>query len=131
MKIVNANHQRPKSQLKSLIRKVDGKTGEQALDVYLSFNLGTDVFGAWLAYDNDKIVGMIACEMVEPHEPKAYIAYNYVKPGHNANPELFGAVEGWAKEKDIHKIIFFTKSPNTYIKKYGFNFVRSVLDKDI
>lgn len=132
MNIENANTLKAKKTLLSLIQKVNGEYTPEHLNYWLILSLGTNVFGAWIAYEKEQPIGMIVCEVVEPHDPKVYIAFNYVKPGVSVNDKLLEKVENWAKEKGIHKLIFYTKkSPNTFVKKFGWNLVHSILDKGI
>lgn len=131
MEIINANTLKAKGDLMALIEKTNGTLPKEIIDQWLTYNLGTDVFGAWIAVEKE-LVGMVLCELVEPHDPKIYIAFNYQKDGVDANAELFKRVEQWAKEKDIHKLIIYAKHhPQTYIKKHGFRLVQTVLDKEI
>ena len=114
------------------LAKLNGEAPKGQLDLWLTLNLGTEILGAWIAYENDKAIGFIICEIVEPENPKTYISFNWVKPGISVNSELLAEVEKWSREKDIHTLVCFTKkSPVTYIKKHGFNLVRSVLDKEV
>jgi len=132
MKIVDANTITAKDDILKLLAKIDQPNLLEQLDRWLRVSLGTDIFGAWLALENDKPVGLITCEIVEPQEPKCFIAFNYVRPGIEINGELIRKVENWAKEKNIHRLIVYTKqSPQTWIKKHNFTLVRTILEKKI
>jgi len=132
MRIINANNLKDKEQIKELIAKTNPPNSEQTIDVWLDFNLGTDVFGAWIVYEEDEAVGLVTCEIVEPYDPKAFIAFAYMKSGEKGGLEMLVRVEDWAKEKDIHKLLFHTRrSPRAFIKKYGFVLSKSILEKEI
>ena len=132
MKILNANSLSAKDTLMELIGKIDTPRTEAEINGWLTFNLGTDMFNAWIAIEKDEPVGMITAEIVNAEGPTTYIAFNYMKAGTAGNEELVEKVEEWAKKMDTNKILFYTKrSPRTFIKKYGFSLVQSVLRKDI
>ena len=115
-----------------LIEKIDSPQTKEAIDMWLTFSLGTDLFAAWLAYDEDEPAGMITGEVVNADGPTVFIAFNYVKPGVSVNGELVQKIEVWAKSMGANKLLFYTKkSPVTFIKKYGFELVQSVLKKEI
>lgn len=132
MVIVNANTIKAKDVLVGLIEKVDSPQTKEAINMWLSFSLGTDLFNAWIAYDEYEPVGVITAEVVNADGPSVFIAFNYVKPGISVNGELVQKVEDWARLMETNKLLFYTKrSPMTFIKKYGFELVQSVLKKDI
>ncbi len=132
MRIMNANVFAAKDELSHLIAKINHPRTPQQVNEWLVLNLGTDLFNAWVAYEKDEPVGMIAGEVVEYEGPSVYIAFNWVKPGVGVNKELVQRIEDWAKEMEATKLLFYTRrSPRTFIKKYGFEIVRSVLKKDI
>ncbi len=132
MRILNANTLSAKDQLLEMIDKIDSPQTPEAIKVWLTLSLGTDLFNAWIAIEKDEPVGMITAEIVNADGPTTYIAFNYFKSGLKGNEELVKRVEDWAKEMETDKILFYTKrSPNTYIKKFGFELVQSVLKKDI
>lgn len=132
MKILNANMLSAKDMLMELIAKIETPRTVDEIKGWLTFNLGTDMFNAWIAIEKDEPVGVITAEIVNAEGPTTYIAFNYMKPATSGNEELVEKVEEWAKEMDTNKILFYTKrSPMTFIKKYGFSLVQSVLKKDI
>lgn len=121
-----------KETLMELIAKIETPRTVGEINGWLTFNLGTDMFNAWIAIEKDEPVGVITAEIVNAEGPTTYIAFNYMKPATSGNEELVEKVEEWAKEMDTNKILFYTKrSPMTFIKKYGFSLVQSVLKKDI
>ncbi|KKL96958.1 hypothetical protein LCGC14_1839270 [marine sediment metagenome] len=130
--IVNANLLSAKDELLETILKIKTSHKKETIDVWLKYNLGTDLFNAWVMYEKDEPVGIITAEVVNSDGPAVFIAFNYIKPGVKRNEELVQKVEDWAKEMEINKLLFYTKrSPATFIKKYGFEFVQSVLRKDL
>ena len=132
MKVVKANSLSAKDMLMTLISKVGSPRTAAEISVWLTMNLGTDLFNAWIAIDNNEPVGVMTAEVVNAEGPTVYIAFNYMKPGTAGNHELVQRVEDWAKAMEVNKLLFYTKrSPVTFIKKYGFELVQSVLKKDI
>jgi len=130
--IVNANTLSAKDELAQLIAKIDHPRTQKQVDEWLLLNLGTDLFGAWIAYENDEPVGMIIGEIVFCDGITCYIAFNWVKPGVGINKDLVQRIEDWAKKMEANKLLFYTKrSPTTFIKKYGFEIVQSVLRKEL
>lgn len=115
-----------------LIAKIETPRTEAEINAWLIFNLGTDLFNAWIAIEKDEPVGMITAEIVNAEGPTTFIAFNYIKAGTAGNEELVQRVEEWAKKMETNKLLFYTKrSPMTFIKKYGFSLVQSVIKKDI
>ncbi len=132
MRILNANTLSSKDTLMELIGRIETPRTEEEISGWLTFSLGTDLFNAWIAIEKDEPVGMITAEVVNAEGPTTYIAFNYMKSGVAGNEELVEKVEEWAKEMETDKILFYTKrSPMTFIKKYGFSLVQSVIKKDI
>lgn len=132
MRILNANSLSSKETLMELIAKIESPRTVEEIKGWLTLNLGTDLFNAWIAIEKDQPVGMITAEIVNAEGPTTYIAFNYMKAGVAGNEELVQKVEEWAKEMETNKILFYTKrSPMTFIKKYGFQLVQSVIKKDI
>lgn len=132
MDIINANNLKNKEQIKELILKTFPPNSEQQIGAWLDFNLGTDVFGAWITYEENEPIGFVTCEIVEPYNPKAFIAFAYMKPGKKGGQEMLLKIEDWAKEKDIHKLLFHTRrSPRAFVRKYGFTLSKSILEKEI
>ncbi|KKK57710.1 hypothetical protein LCGC14_3051740 [marine sediment metagenome] len=132
MKIINANTLSAKDVLLETILKIKTSHESKTIDRWLTFNLGTDLFNAWIMYEKDEPVGIITGEVVNSEGQAVFIAFNYIKPGMLGNQELLQKVENWAKKMDVNRLLFYTKrSPMTFIKKYGFELVQSVLRKDI
>jgi citrate lyase synthetase len=132
MKIVNANTLTAKDVLMEMISNIKTSYTTDAINQWLTFSLGTDLFNTWIAFENDEPVGMITGEVVDADGPSVFIAYNYVKPGVAVNGELVQRIEDWAKQMQVTKLLFYTKtSPRTFIKKYGFELVQSVLKKEL
>lgn len=132
MRILNANSLSSKDVLMELIAKIESPRTADEINAWLTLNLGTDLFNAWVAIEKDEPVGMITAEVVNAEGPTTYIAFNYMKTGIAGNEKLAEKVEEWAKEMETTKLLFYTKrSPMTFIKKYGFQLVQSVIKKDI
>jgi hypothetical protein len=130
MPIIDANTPRAEQEILGILDKMGADMATVA--GWLKFSLGTDVFGAWLAVHDDKPVGLLLCELVEPNDPKVYIAFYYARPCSKVNGELLEHAHNWAKAKAATKLIFYTKrSPATLIKKHGSRLVHSVLDKEV
>ena len=130
--IIDANTTDAKEDILAMLDNIDGKNQDISfLDSWLSLNLGTDNFAAWIDMDQEPI-GVILVEKVELEGPKAYISFNWYKKGKSGNEKLVEKAEQWAKEKELNTMIFYTKrSPNTFIKKYGYELVRAVLKKEL
>jgi len=131
MRIINANTLSAKDDLMAMIARIKSSRTEDEINMWLTLSLGTELFNAWIAVEEEP-VGMIMAEIVNAAGPTTYIAFNWFKPGVVGNEELVGRVEDWAKKMETNKMLFYTKrSPQTFIKKYGFELVQSVLKKDI
>jgi len=132
MRIIKANTLQAREDLLGMIGNIPTDTPIEAIKTWLTLNLGTDMFSVFMAIDGDDIVGFITGEAVMPHDPAVFIAFNYVKPGFDINKDLVEHIETWAKGLGIYKLLFYTKrSPKTFIKKYGFHLVQSVLAKEL
>lgn len=129
--IIDANSLDAKQDILNLISNLKPEWTEEQLGQWLSLNLGTDKFGAWIDMEEGP-VGVVLVEEVELSGPKAYISFNWYKKGKSGNEELVKKAEQWAKERDLTTMIFYTKrSPTTFIKKYGYELVRAVLKKEL
>lgn len=130
--IINANEIEAKDDILDMLDKIDGKNQDRIfLDQWLSINLGTDNFGAWIDMDEEPI-GVLLVEKVELDGPKAYISFNWYKKGVSGNEKLVEKAEQWARDRELKTMIFYTKrSPQTFIKKYGYELVRAVLKKEL
>ena len=132
MRILNANSLGAKEDLLEMITKLKPDQTLETVNTWLTLSLGTDLFNAWIGVEKGEPVGMVTAEIVNADGPTTYIAFNYIKPGVKGNEELVKRVEDWAKEMETNKILYYTKrSPATFIKKFGFQLVQSVLKKDI
>lgn len=130
--IIEANTIDAKNDILDMLDRINSKNQDREfLDKWLSVNLGTDNFVAWIDMEKEPI-GVILVEKVELSGPKAYISFNWYKKGLPGNEDLVEKAEQWAKERDITTMIFYTKrSPNTFIKKYGYELVQAVLKKEL
>jgi hypothetical protein len=129
MTTVNANMIAAKDDLLELILKLGSSKTPEQTEQWLALNLGTDLFGAWVTYDEDEIVGLIVAEVTPDNS--VYIAMDWVKNG-LSNEELLLEAEEWAKELGLNRMIKYTnKSPATYIKKYGWSVWQTVLVKEL
>lgn len=132
MKIINANTLSAKDTLIEIITNIDDSFDSNTINTWLAFNLGTDLFNAFIAFEDDEPIGMITAEVINAKGPAIYISYNYAKQGYSVYGKLLEQIEKWAKGLDIKRLIFYTKkNPSTFIKKFGFSLIRSVLEKDI
>ena len=130
--IIDANTVEAKKDILDMLDNIESKNQDRDfLDRWLSLNLGTDNFGAWIDMDEEPI-GVLLVEKIELEGPKAYISFNWYKKGLAGNEKLVQKAEEWAKERNLTTMIFYTKrSPNTFIKKYGYELVRAVLKKEL
>jgi len=136
MKIFNANIPTAKEIILELIAKIDKvERTPREIDAWLILNLGTDIFGAWVAIENDEPVGVLTCEVVEQEtDPKVFISFCYCEPNLKANccKKLLTKCEEWAKAANVKKLMFYTKrSYRTFEKKYGFKLQKSILEKEL
>lgn len=125
MKIVDANSLKNKSQILNLLKNENSSI--EGLDNWLKFNLGTDVFGAWIAYEKDKPAGILLCEVNGLRRDSVFISFLW---GRQAYKPLIQIAEAWAKEKGINNIVYYSKNRRT-AEKYGFKFIASVMTKEI
>ncbi len=128
--IVNANSLEAKDELMSIIAKIHTlqKTDEQ-VEQWLLLNLGTDLFGVWLLFDEADPVGVVISEVT--NDGDAYIAFEWTKSG-VGKEGLLDRVERWAKKLEIGRLVkYTTKSPTTYIKKFGWSVWQTVLVKEL
>lgn len=126
MKIQDANSLEYKNTILDLIAEIPklDSTKDQ-LDVWLNLNLGTDIFGAWLAIDEqDEPVGVLTCEVIDQDiEPKVYIS-----AWHPQALELLEQCEEWTSSKSIKKLVYYTKSTKRLL---GFKPERVVMVKEL
>ena len=128
-KIVNANSLSAKEDLLGMILNTNPHKTEEQINQWLRFNLGTDLFGAWIMLDNDEQVAMITAETIA--DDSAYIAFDWAKGG-VSKEGLLKKVETWARDLGLKKMIKYTnKSPTTYIKKFGWSVWQTVLVKEL
>ena len=129
MKIVNANTLAAKEVLMDLIEKLGSTKTESQTNEWLTLNLGTDLFCAWLMFDEDETIGLLLAEVVEGD--KAFVAMDWVKKG-IGKEGLLEKLEIWAKNLDLKRLIKYTnKSPTTFIKKHGWSVWQTVLVKEL
>ena len=125
MRILDANTLTP--DVKELLLELIGSAEQspEEIKVWLTLNLGTDVFGAWIAIDDDEEpAGVLTCEVVEQAtEPKVFISFWEPRL-----KELLEKCEQWSKEKNISKLIYHTKSAK---RINGFKLERAVMIKEI
>jgi hypothetical protein len=128
MEIVNANTLDAKDVLLEMILKTNPSPTREQIEEWLLLNLGTDLFGAWLTYDKNEVVGMLVAETVMGDS--AYLGFEWMKAG-VSKKELLDKAEQWAKDLGLVKMIRYTnKSPATY-KKFGWSVFQTVLVKEL
>jgi hypothetical protein len=126
MKIINANTIKAKEDILDLI----AANGDRAsLDNWLTFNLGTDVFGAWLVV-KDEPIGVLLCEINGMQGDQAWISFLILPKGIHAYEGLLSKADSWAQEKGIRNFIFYSKNRKT-AERHGFKFITSVFTKEI
>ena len=87
------------------------------------------MFGAWIAYDEDEIVGLLLTEVVMGNS--GYLAIDWVKNG-LSKETLLKKAEEWATGLNLAKLIRYTnKNPATFTKKYGWSVWQTVLIKEL
>lgn len=108
---------------------------EEQLDTWLKLNLGTDIFGAWLAIDEDVPVGVLTCEVIDQTiDPKVLISFCYVKPKLKGYADiLLAKCEEWAKRLNIKKLLVTTTKRNFrgFEREHNFKFQRAILVKEL
>lgn len=129
MKIVNANTLTAKDALMGLIKELGSSKTEKETEEWLKINLGTELFCAWLMFDEDETVGLLLAEVV--HQDSAFVAMDWIKKG-LSKQLLLEKLELWAKKLGLKKLIKYTnKSPTTFIKKHGWSVWQTVLVKEL
>lgn len=134
MKILDSNNLKYKDTILSLILKIPKLDwSKEQLDVWLKLNLGTDIFGAWLAIDEDEPIGVLTCEVIDQNiEPKVFISACYVKQELDCAKDLLEKCEDWTKEKKLKKLLFTTKRKfRGFERKFGFKLERVILSKEL
>jgi len=126
MKIVNANMLEAKDDLLAMVLKTEPSQIKERVIEWLVLNLGTDLFGAWLAFEDDEIVGMLIIETVA--NDVAYLSFDWTKNGDIKG--LLEKAERWAKDLGLRKMIKYTRRPDTYTK-YGWSIFQTVLTKEL
>jgi len=129
MGIVNANTLTAKDELMGLIEELGSSKTKEETEQWLKINLGTDLFCAWLMFDEDEATGMLLAEVVE--SDTAFLAMDWVKNG-LGKEDLLQKLELWANGLGLKKLIKYTnKSPTTFIKKHGWSVWQTVLVKEL
>lgn len=134
MNIIDANIPEYKDAILELILKIPKLDwSKEQLDVWLKLNLGTDIFGAWLAVDEEEPVGVLTCEVIDQNiEPKVFISACYVKQGFDYAKNLLDKCEIWTKDKKLNKLLFTTKRKyRGFERKFNFKLERVILSKEI
>jgi len=132
--IVDANAPEAKEDIKNLTQKIKDldQTPEQ-MDLWLTMNLGTETFGAWLAIEEDEPVGVLTAELqTNPMFPAFVLIQGvYVDPEYpTVCQELVDAVSKWAGKNKVEKLYFATRrKPKGFTRKYGFEQERILLSK--
>ncbi len=128
-KLVNANTLTAKNELMVLIEKLGSTRTKQETNEWLTLNLGTDLFCAWIVFDNNKATGLLLAEAIE--NDSAFVAMDWAKGG-TGKEGLLEKLELWAKNLGLKKLIKYTnKSPTTFIKKHGWSVWQTVLVKEL
>ena len=128
MRIINANTLEAKEELLDILVNAQPTETAEMLSAWLQTNLGTEVFGAWMAVKEEP-VGFIICEMLWEDTAKTFVPYLWVRDTKAYGP-LLDKVEKWAKERNATEIKLFTnKSHRTLVDKYNYVMVRTALKK--
>ncbi len=128
-RIVDGNSLSAKGALMGLIEKLGSTKTKEQTEKWLTLNLGTDLFGAWMMFDEDEIIGLLIAEAVG--NDSAFVAMDWVKKG-MSKTGLLEKAEAWARNLDLKKLIKYTnKSPTTFIKKHGWSVWQTVLIKEL
>lgn len=129
MKLVNANTLTAKDALMGIIEKLGSSKTKEETEEWLKINLGTELFCAWLMFDEDETTGLLLAEVI--HRDSAFVAMDWVKNG-LGKEAMLEKLEIWAKDLGLKKLIKYTnKSPTTFIKKHGWSVWQTVLVKEL
>jgi len=111
------------------IKKVD--KSRQEINVWLMVNLGTDIFDAWISFNENRPTGLLTCEIVEQRtDPTGYISF--IEPDTDFDSELLSKCEQWAKSIGVKKLMFYMKrNYRGFEKKYKFRLLRTVMVKEL
>lgn len=126
-KTVDANALTAAHEIFNLIAK--NQDVSEQFRFWLNQNLGSDVFGAWLAYNGDaqRPVGVMLCELVTA-TPEPVVALCFWG---KAIAALMAKAESWAKQKEVDKLILVTRKDYRNYKKYGFSLETNILSKNL
>ena len=128
-RIVNANSLAAKEVLLETILKLGSSKTKEETNEWLTLNLGTELFGVWLLYEEYEVSGMLIAETIFPDS--AYVAMDWTKAG-VSKEGLLQKLEEWSRKLGLKKMIRYTnKSPTTFIKKYGWSVWQTVLVKEL
>jgi len=129
MRLVNVNTLDARRELMGLIEKLGSSRTEKETREWLTLNLGTDLFCAWMMVDESEPVGLLIAERL-PGDA-AFLAMDWVKNG-LSKEGLLEKLEVWARNLGLKKLIKYTnKSPTTFIKKHGWSVWQTVLVKEL
>jgi len=139
MNIINANNEKFKPDLLALLEQMPNKAEEFTPAKYsgwLDKNIGKDSFGFWLAYHQDKPVGLITCEIVDIKKVKnLYVSFWFVESDDKKIAgELLECAEKWGNSKGVHRLIGETirlSGIRTFINKYGLTLEKILFSKEI
>lgn len=131
MKIINANTNFAKEDVLGLLETMPNKMVDfDRLRQWLDTSIGTEVFNVWMSVQDDKPVGLITAEIVDEIEPTVFIGFCVAHNGETK--DLLNHAEAWAKDNDIHKLLFHThRNPMPFVKKFGFNIRKVEMTKEI
>ena len=128
-RIVNANSLTARDVLLETIFKIGSTKTEWETKEWLTLNLGTELFGVWLMFDDGDVIGLLTTEVI--HDNSAFVSMDWVRGGISKGG-LLEKAEQWANKLGLKKMIKYTnKSPTTYINKFGWTVWQTVLVKEL
>jgi len=128
MKIVNVNTLRAYEELLNTLALI---TDKEDLGAYLMVNLGTDVFGAWFAVDEDNVVGVCVVEAVDlTLDPKMFMAYLWTDKDHTPE-QLVEHADAWGRKRKLRKAVLYSNRNYKKYQNYGFSLKRTVMEKEL
>lgn len=120
-RIVKANTISAIDVLLGLIMNIEKVKTIAQIEEWLFFNLGTDLFNAWLCYEDDKVTGMLIAEVA--FNEYAFISYEW---GENLHEQL----TTWSNKLGLKKLLKYEKEPDSYLEK-GWSILHTVIVKEI